>query len=595
MNTKRFLIVHLLASILCFFTGCNPLVRITSPANDSIFLPGETIQFTCISFDTASIPDLYKQYYTVDSDLLPAADAGAIRSSSYLWTSSIDGTIGTVRSFARDDLSNGSHNISITVTDTGGFSAKASLRITIGNTAPTVTISAPADGYSAATGESITFEGSVFDAEDGTLVGAPLVWSSDIDGEMGKGNRIIRDDLSQGRHNITLSAKDSFFEQSSKSITITIANKLVGPTTTTAFVTSTSTTTSAPDNETATTSIPGVETSSTSTTDDSSTSSTAASTSSTTTTAASDSTWSRLDLSNKPGLRGIWGTSATSLYAVGRQGTILSYDGFEWSAVTSNTTNTYNAICGTPDGTTLYASGDSGTLLKYSGSWSQLALPQSLSSDLNAIVVSDSGTPVAVGDNRIFVTLMGGQYVVTTIDAAVADGMDARALLALSETELIAVGTNGHIVKGEIVPAGITWSSMHDGADSLTFNGIWGVSATEIYAVGADGGSGVIYYYDGFDWSLQSSYKYEDFPIAYLHDIWGSSADDIYAVGYAITISPTRITGFILHYDGTAWSSMDVSADDVQFYGIWGTDASQIYAVGEKSSSNEGAMYQFTP
>ena len=30
-------------------------------------------------------------------------------------------------------------------------------------------------------------------------------------------------------------------------------------------------------------------------------------------------------------LKGVWGTSATDVYAVGYDGTIINYDGFTWS------------------------------------------------------------------------------------------------------------------------------------------------------------------------------------------------------------------------------------------------------------------------
>ncbi len=82
-------------------------------------------------------------------------------------------------------------------------------------------------------GEMITFQGSGEDASGLSLTGDSLVWTSNQDGELGRGEIIRKDDLSLGEHIITLTATDSDGRSSTISsatypnpITITLGNTL---------------------------------------------------------------------------------------------------------------------------------------------------------------------------------------------------------------------------------------------------------------------------------------------------------------------------------------------------------------------------------
>lgn len=77
------------------------------------------------------------------------------------------------------------------------------------NMAPMVTITSPADGSSYAWGAMITFSGTCTDVEDGNLTDDALVWTSNLDGQIGTGESFNRDFLSQGDHLIVLTATDN--------------------------------------------------------------------------------------------------------------------------------------------------------------------------------------------------------------------------------------------------------------------------------------------------------------------------------------------------------------------------------------------------
>jgi len=90
------------------------------------------------------------------------------------------------------------------------------------NKAPKVRIQDPANGETFASGETISFAGTASDREDGDLA-ADLVWTSSIDGEIGRGARgIFEITLSDGTHTITASVEDSGGKTGSASVTITV-------------------------------------------------------------------------------------------------------------------------------------------------------------------------------------------------------------------------------------------------------------------------------------------------------------------------------------------------------------------------------------
>ena len=72
-------------------------------------------------------------------------------------------------------------------------------------------------------------------------------------------------------------------------------------------------------------------------------------------------------------LGGVWGSSPSDVFAVGSDGAIIRYDGALWSAMDSGTSAHLHDVCGrAPDD--VYAVGDDGTLLAYDGAtWSPIA------------------------------------------------------------------------------------------------------------------------------------------------------------------------------------------------------------------------------
>ncbi|MEU1920891.1 PQQ-dependent sugar dehydrogenase [Streptomyces albogriseolus] len=87
---------------------------------------------------------------------------------SYAWTFG-DGATSTAADPSHTYTADGQYTATVKVTDPTGRSATASVRITVGNTAPTVRIDTPADGRIYDFGAAIPFRVTVTDPEDGAV------------------------------------------------------------------------------------------------------------------------------------------------------------------------------------------------------------------------------------------------------------------------------------------------------------------------------------------------------------------------------------------------------------------------------------------
>ncbi|MFJ3577401.1 PQQ-dependent sugar dehydrogenase [Streptomyces rubiginosohelvolus] len=133
---------------------------------------------------------LYRVEYLAGSNRSPVAKAAADKTSgptplavsfssagsadpeggnlTYAWDFG-DGTTSTDPNPSYTYTTAGTYNPTLTVTDPEGLTGTASLVVTAGNTAPTVTLTTPADGSLFSFGDSVPFTVTVSDPEDGTV------------------------------------------------------------------------------------------------------------------------------------------------------------------------------------------------------------------------------------------------------------------------------------------------------------------------------------------------------------------------------------------------------------------------------------------
>jgi hypothetical protein len=142
---------------------------------------------------------------------------------------------------------------------------------------------------------------------------------------------------------------------------------------------------------------------------------------------------------------------------------------------------------------------------------------------------------------------------------------------------------------------GVIWSRMMDPAATapVEINGIWGSSSSDVFAVGASvppGGSSAtapaILHYDGASWStltLTIASLPSGADALPLTAIWGTSAADVFAAGADWPA--------LLHYDGAAWAALPSPPSSFGCAGGWGSSASDVFAVGDVIYHYDGAAW----
>ncbi|MET9251925.1 PQQ-dependent sugar dehydrogenase [Nonomuraea sp. NPDC003709] len=87
---------------------------------------------------------------------------------TYSWNFG-DGTTSTAANPSKTYTTNGAYTATLTVRDPQGLTGTASVIVNVGNTAPTVTLTTPADGQLFSFGDTVPFQVTVTDPEDGTI------------------------------------------------------------------------------------------------------------------------------------------------------------------------------------------------------------------------------------------------------------------------------------------------------------------------------------------------------------------------------------------------------------------------------------------
>ena len=173
-----------------------PVAVIVAPPDSSIFQEGEDISFEVEASDP---------------------DGGELRSID--WISDQDGPLGGGDILVRSSLSAGWHSVWVEVTDDERettTSPAITLRV---EALPDLVIESPSYGAIFDIGESVELVGYGIDRDGGEV---ELSWRSDMDGDLGTGSPVVRDDLSAGTHTIFLIGVDDEGQSDSVWVAITI-------------------------------------------------------------------------------------------------------------------------------------------------------------------------------------------------------------------------------------------------------------------------------------------------------------------------------------------------------------------------------------
>ena len=262
-------------------------------------------------------------------------------------------------------------------------------------------------------------------------------------------------------------------------------------------------------------------------------------------------------------LQGVWGAADGTLVAVGDAGTVLRFDGVNWTRQATTSTNALRAVWGASP-SAIYAVGNGGEVLHYNGDrWTAEQVAQAA---LRSIwgVGADQGQALrlfAVGDEGGVYRYVEGRW--RADPAAYLAGSRLYGVWAPSADEAYAVGQNGTLLRFN----GQSWSRLESGTSSNLYT-VWGAGGT-LY-VGDE--LGVLRYTSDSGGSGSGLQRMASFG-ARVTAIHGSTAGNIYAV---------LDSGQVLHYDGNQpgdWRVLPGSTSNPGLTSVW-VSGDGFHAVG---------------
>lgn len=285
-------------------------------------------------------------------------------------------------------------------------------------------------------------------------------------------------------------------------------------------------------------------------------------------------------------VRGVWGASATDVFAVGR-GRILHFDGTSWQTMTSGTRALLQDVWG-ESRNALYAVGDSGTVLRYDGNrWSRVAGP--VPERFLRTVWGHGDTLWVTGYDRdadarmhglILRSVNGGQSWTETHFPAAVGSLRLWGLTRTGDGTLLVTGFHAGTARGvdDVVvlrsaDGGETWTqSLVSAPLHRRMYRVWSHGST-VVAVGEGSQEGTTAWQGvtlrstdgGVTWTEQTHAT----PV--LFGVWGTAPNNVTAVGFG---------GTILHFDGTSWTDVRPAGSTADYYAAWGTGAGDVFVMG---------------
>jgi hypothetical protein len=293
-------------------------------------------------------------------------------------------------------------------------------------------------------------------------------------------------------------------------------------------------------------------------------------------------------------LYGVWGLS-TTVYAVGTPGALNNpiwkhgagaTGDLMFTADTGNnvdTTKTLRSIWGTTK-TTVYAVGDSATMVNLSGSstWNLVSLGTSFPSavPLNGVWIGNPNSPTiwAVGgdagvncmetsDYNHFGTAWDHPF--STASGCAYGGVwsdgSGTAILVANES-LVSYTTDNGLDVSDYPLSTMTTKNLH---------GIWGPTANNLYIVGD---AGTIYHFNLHGGLPIVSNETSNATVT-LRGVHGSSASDLWAVGGSQVLHSTG--------DGTWVAQTNLPNNLSDLYGVYAISSTDVYVVGTYPTTNE--------
>jgi hypothetical protein len=251
-----------------------------------------------------------------------------------------------------------------------------------------------------------------------------------------------------------------------------------------------------------------------------------------------------------PSLRGVWGATADSVWAVGLGGALFLKEHGSWVVpeLEVGFTYSFNAVSGRA-WDDVWAVGANGRIIHYDGDlWSEMPRPST--NALFGVWAASDSSAWAVGSGGRVIHYDGTAWSVVAAGIPV----DLRAVWGSSDADVWVSGVNGAVYHYQ----GASWDPVASGTPN-TLHALWGSGPGDIHAVGA---SGAAIRWNGAEWTGITDN---------MRSVWGTGSGDLWAVGF---------NGAIAHSDGSGSWTREASGTALNLRGVWGSSADSVFAVG---------------
>ena len=168
-------------------------------------------------------------------------------------------------------------------------------------------------------------------------------------------------------------------------------------------------------------------------------------------------------------LHDVWAASATDVFAVGDNGTIMRRQNNEWVMMNSGTTQSLRGVRGT-SASNVWAVGLGGTVLHYNGAaWSTVSVT---AANIDAVWLADANNIFLCGGNTVWRSSNGGASF-----TASALGGTLFSISGVSANEVYVTGENAYVRKW----SGSSWSTINPGAGTSTYFSVLAMGAGDVW------------------------------------------------------------------------------------------------------------------
>ncbi len=306
---------------------------------------------------------------------------------------------------------------------------------------------------------------------------------------------------------------------------------------------------------------------------------------------------SETNLDGRLALASVWGSGPKDVWAVGTAGTVIHWNGSEWSSTPASTTQSLYAVWGSgPNDVWIVSSPHvifrGGGFVNGTASWSPVtpvadyATVSGSRGKLIQTIWGTSASDVWIG-GMSFVNKSGqpqeSRWRSVTVDGGAGwtpvsncpktgTCPSVTAMWGSGPEDIWAVGPAGVTLHTHGIDAGDggvpDWTAF-DSQSTAALQAVWGSGPGDVWTVGTKGA--IRHWAAGAArWSIVESPTTED-----LNSLWGSGPEDIWAVGDH---------GTLLHYDGTSWEKATAAfplGEKPHLRGVWGSGPNDVWAVGD--------------